>query len=130
SMYAGEDYYSSMIDAGASGFILKNSKFEEVEQAIKTVSEGHSYFSPDIMDAMINKLYKKRGQKQGSKLSTRETEILYQICKGLSNQEIGKKLYISKRTVDKHRENILIKTGTNNTAELVMYAVKHGIVNI
>ncbi|MEA3449014.1 MAG: response regulator transcription factor [Bacteroidota bacterium] len=130
SMYAGEDYYSSMIEAGASGFILKNSRFEEVKQAIKTVSEGHSYFSSDIMDAMVNKLYKKPGQKPGSKLSKRETEVLYLICKGLSNQEIGNKLYISKRTVDKHRENILIKTGTNNTAGLVMYAIKHGIVNI
>jgi DNA-binding NarL/FixJ family response regulator len=63
-------------------------------------------------------------------LSSRELEILAMVCRGLSNQEIADELYISKRTVDKHRANILEKTGCKNTANLVVYAIKRGLVEI
>jgi DNA-binding NarL/FixJ family response regulator len=63
-------------------------------------------------------------------LSERELEVLIEICKGLSNQQIADKLFISKRTVDKHRANILDKTGCSNTANLVVYAIKHNLVEI
>jgi DNA-binding NarL/FixJ family response regulator len=63
-------------------------------------------------------------------LSDREVEILLEVCRGLSNQEIADKLFISKRTVDKHRANILEKTGCKNTANLVVYAIKHHLVEI
>lgn len=63
-------------------------------------------------------------------LSTREREILVAICRGLSNQEIADELFISKRTVDKHRANILEKTGSKNTAALVVYAIRTGIVEV
>ena len=64
------------------------------------------------------------------RLSEREVEILVGICQGLSTQEIADKLYISKRTVDKHRANILEKSGSKNTASLVVYAIKHGLVEV
>ena len=64
------------------------------------------------------------------RLSTREIEILVCVCRGLSNQEIADELFISKRTVDKHRANILEKTGCKNTASLVVYAVRHGLVDV
>ena len=63
-------------------------------------------------------------------LSSREREILVAVCRGLSNQEIADELFISKRTVDKHRANILEKTGCKNTASLVVYAIRNGIVEI
>ena len=63
-------------------------------------------------------------------LSSREREILVAVCRGLSNQEIADELFISKRTVDKHRANILEKTGCKNTASLVVYAIRNGIVDI
>jgi DNA-binding NarL/FixJ family response regulator len=133
SMYEDEDYYRAMIDAGAIGFILKNSKFDEVKKAISEISIGHHYFSPEILDLVINRLrFPETTKLKESKheLSKREQEVLINICKGLSHQEIGNILGISKRTVDKHRENILIKTEAGNTASLVIYAVKTGIISI
>ncbi len=130
SMYADESYYSEMIDAGAKGFLLKNSKFEDVERAILEVYEGRNFFSPEILGAIIRNLSKGARRRRSSELTDREVEILYNICKGLSNTQIADTLYISKRTVDKHRENILLKTGSKNTAELVVYAVRNKIFEV
>lgn len=130
SMYGNENYYTEMIDAGAKGFLLKNSKFEDVQKAIYDVFEGKNYFSPEILEAIIKNLYKKKTSTQNSDLSEREIEILFNICKGLSNHEIADLLFISKRTVDKHRENILSKTQSKNTVELVVYAIKNGIFQV
>lgn len=130
SMHANENFYCEMIDAGAKGFLLKNSKFEDVINAIKDVNKGQNYFSPEILKAIINKLNRKKYQTINTNLSKRETQILYQICKGFSNQEIAELLFISKRTVDKHRENILLKSQSKNTAGLVIYAIKNKIIEI
>lgn len=127
SMYANENFYSEMIDAGAKGFLLKNSRFEDVKNAIKEVSEGRNYFSPEILESIIKNLYQRKNNKINKDLTSREIEILYNICKGLSNQEIADLLYISKRTVDKHREHLLLKTESKNTAGLVIYAIKNEI---
>ncbi|MCW3788108.1 response regulator [Plebeiibacterium sediminum] len=125
SMYAEENFYRDMIDAGARGFLLKNSKFKDVEQAIADVYDGKNYFSPEILNSIIKNLNKNStSNKENTELSKREQEVLFHICKGLSNQEIADVLYISKRTVDKHRENILLKSQSKNTAELVVYAIK------
>lgn len=129
SMYGNENYYYEMIDAGAKGFLLKNSKFDDVKRAILEVYEGNNYFSPEILEAIIKNLNKKK-KKYSTELTEREIEILYYICKGLSNQEIADTLCISKRTVDKHRENLLLKTMAKNTAGLVMYAIKNNIVEV
>ncbi len=130
SMYGNENFYSEMIDAGAKGFLLKNSKFEDVQKAIVDVSDGKNYFSPEILEAIIKNLNKKNHKKTNTDLTEREIEVLYNICKGLSNQEIADYLYISKRTVDKHRENILLKTQSKNTAGLVIYAIKNEIFEV
>ncbi|MCG8410677.1 MAG: response regulator transcription factor [Bacteroidales bacterium] len=125
SMYADENFYTDMIDAGAKGFLLKNSKFDDVQRAIIDVYNDRNYFSPEILDSIIKNLNKKIIPHKSNNLSKREIEVLFNICKGLSNQEISKLLFISKRTVDKHRENILLKTQSRNTAELVVYAIKN-----
>ena len=130
SMYSDENYYQSMIDAGAKGFLLKNSTFEDVEKAINEVYLGNCYFSAEIMNDIVKNLNKKKGASTNQELTQREIEILYNICKGFSNQEIAENLFISKRTVDKHRENILLKTNSKNTANLVVYAIKNGIFDI
>lgn len=129
SMHANENYYSEMIDAGAKGFLLKNSKFSDVLKAIMEVHHGNNYFSPEILEVIIKSLSKKQKRKS-LELTDRETEILYNICKGLSNQEIAETLYISRRTVDKHRENIMLKTQQHNTAGLVVYAIKNKIFEV
>ena len=130
SMHSNENFYTEMIDAGAKGFLLKNSNFEDVQKAITEVSEGKNYFSPEILEAIIKNLNKKRHKKSNTDLTKREIEVLYNICKGLSNQETANFLYISKRTVDKHRENILLKTQSKNTAGLVIYAIKNKIFEV
>jgi DNA-binding NarL/FixJ family response regulator len=130
SMYGEEDYYTRMIEAGAKGFVLKNSGIDDVEASIKNVMAGKNYFSQEILSGLLNSINRKNQPQKNTDLSERETEVLYQICKGLSNQEIADALNISKRTVDKHRENILSKSGTKNTAGLVMYAIKNGVVEV
>ncbi len=130
SMYGDEHYYTPMIDAGAKGFILKNSGFQDVEMAIKQVQEGNNYFSSEILNRLVKGMGKKKSTSRTTDLSEREQEVLFHICKGLSNHEIAEILYLSKRTVDKHRENLLGKTGSKNTAGLVIYAIKHGIIKI
>ncbi len=130
SMYADEEYYTRMIDAGAKGFILKNSGIHDVEDCIRNVVSGHNYFSPEILDGILKNISRKAKPSKKSELSEREEEVLYRICQGLSNQEIAELLHISKRTVDKHRENLLLKTDSKNTAGLVMFAIRNGIVEV
>lgn len=130
SMYTEEAYYYSMIDAGVRGFLLKNSSIQEVDNAIRHVLNGKSYFSQEILTLLIKNVNKKKNSPVLSDLSEREQAVLFQICKGLSNIEIAEVMHISKRTVDKHRENILLKTGSKNTVGLVFYAIKNGIVEI
>ena len=130
SMYGDEEYYSNMISAGAKAFLLKNSDIDEVYNAILSVCEGRNYFSQEIMYNLVKNINQVKKTATTPDLTEREIEILFFICKGLSNQEIGDKLFISKRTVDKHRANILEKTGNNNTASLVMWAIKSGIIKL
>lgn len=130
SMYSDEDYYTKMIDAGAKGFILKNSGIKEVEEAIEHVISGKNYFSQEILSGFIKSISRKKEPENSGRLSDREAEVLFLICKGHSNHEIAGSLHISKRTVDKHRENLLFKTGSKNTAGLVIYAIKNGIVEV
>lgn len=130
SMYGDENYYTGMINAGAKGFMLKNSGIQDVENAMAQVIHGNNYFSPEILNRLIKGFGSKRKKPRTNELSEREEEVLFFICKGFSNQEIADKLYLSKRTVDKHRENLLSKTNSKNTAGLVMYAVKNHVVDV
>lgn len=131
SMHGDEDYYFKMVSLGVKGFLLKSSEIDEVLTAIETVNDGGSYFSQELLQDLLGNLKSsKKEEEEKSTLSERESEILLLICKGFSNQEIADQLFISKRTVDKHRANILEKTGAKNTANLVVYAIKNELVEI
>lgn len=130
SMYGDESYYTQMISAGAKGFMLKNSGMQDVENAIYNIIAGNNYFSPEILNRLIQGFGKRKRISKSNELSEREQEVLFYICKGMSNHEIAEMLFLSKRTVDKHRENLLDKTKSKNTAGLVMYAVKNNIVDV
>jgi len=131
SMYGEEDYYYKMVDAGVKGFVLKNSDIKEVKTALDVVFEGGSFFSSELLQNLVNSLKSSPKSKEfQAELSERELEILILICKGLSNQEIADQLFISKRTVDKHRANILEKSESKNTAQLVVYAIKNRLVEL
>lgn len=130
SMYSDENYYLSMIEAGACGFLLKNSNFQEVEKAITYVYNDKSYISIEILNNILKQPQKTSLTNVNEELTERESEILLLICKGLTNNEIADRLGLSKRTVDKHRENLLMKTQSKNTANLVIYAIKNGFLKI
>lgn len=130
SMYGEEDYYYRMLDAGARGFLLKDSDISEVREAITTVQQGGNHFSQELLYNVIRKFKTREVSTQLASLSKREKEILMKICEGLSNQEIADELFISKRTVDKHRANLLSKTNSKNTASLILYAIKNKLIVI
>ena len=131
SMHGDENYYFKMVSLGVKGFLLKSSDIEEVAAAIRTVARGGSYFSQELLRDLVGSLKTVRADSDSEELlSEREREILLSICRGMSNQEIAEELFISKRTVDKHRANIMAKTNCKNTASLVVYAIKNSFVEI
>ncbi len=130
SMHGEQEFYLPMVEAGVKGFMLKNSEFAEVAAAAETVARGGTYFSQELMTSLVEALRHSGELPHKEALSERETEVLPLICEGFSNHEIAERLFISKRTVDKHRANILAKTGCKNTASLVVYAVKNNLIQL
>jgi DNA-binding NarL/FixJ family response regulator len=131
SMFGEEEYYFKMIDAGARGFLLKNSDINEVREAIHTVYDGGTYFPEELLVNIVKNIRTVSNlDRQKLLLSEREIEVLQKISLGLSNNEIALLLHISKRTVDKHRANLLTKTNSKNTANLVFYAMKYKLIEL
>ena len=132
TMFGDEEYYYKMIDMGVKGFILKSSGINELEKAISEVMLGESYFSNEILRKIISNLSRKNANNHTEKatLTSRELEVLKQICLDLNNEEIAKKLFISPMTVKSHRSNLLEKTGCKNTSGLILYALKNKIIEL
>lgn len=129
TMYGEENYYMQMIETGVKGIILKKAGKYELEQAIHEVLGGGNFFSQEIMKKMAMRLNRNRSNKYET-LSERELEVLVKVCNGLSNNEIAEKLFISPKTVEVHKSNIFKKTGVKNSAQLVIYAIKKGFIEI
>lgn len=134
TMFGDQEYYFKMIHAGAKGFVLKKSGIDELEKAIKTVAEGESYFSNEILRNIIINIGDRKLKNvildSPASLTKRELEVLKEICNGYSNNEIADLLHISPKTVEGHRNNLLSKTNSKNTANLVMYAIKHKLIEV
>jgi len=121
-----------MIQAGASGYIMKSAGRNELKEAIETIMSGKHYFSNEATQSIMMDLVKGKGKSSAPDpihITDRELEILELIIKEFTNQEIAEKLYISSRTVDAHRRNLLQKTGARNTAGLVKYAFQHNLIS-
>lgn len=125
TMFGEGQYIEKMTSVGAVGFINKDSDIQTVFEAIDIVAAGGKYI-PDYADS----LYNHDEENDSDALSEREVAVLTCICQGLSTPQIADKLQISKRTVDAHRAHILEKTGCNNTASLVVHAIKAELVEI
>jgi DNA-binding NarL/FixJ family response regulator len=191
SMHGDREFYLPMLEAGAKGFLMKSSDYEQVAAAALRVAAGVTYFSPELTEALAEAMPDggalTAGQPRGDgktggslsrdghrvaasqgvgtsaggnaeegraggrrrdvanmaggghhdagsgavdPLSEREMEVLPLVCLGLSSDLIAERLFISKRTVDKHRANIMAKTGCRNTASLVIYTIKHNLIDI
>lgn len=120
---------AKLIEAGANGYLIKDSSSQEVYEAIISVYEKGSYINERALNAIQSKLAGKlKTPKIHEALTKREIEVLQLICQQKTAEEIGNELFISKKTVNGHRNNLLQKTGARNISGLVMYAIKHNIV--
>ena len=117
-----------LLEIGIDGFVSKNAPDDEVLQAIDAVSNGQPYFGTDI-DRIVQAVMTTQ-QLKNDLFSTREQEIIRAICQGGSNKDIAQKTNISLRTVETHKTNIFRKIGITNSVDLVLYAIKNGIVTI
>lgn len=127
-------YVVQILKAGAQGYMLKNSRREEFEEAINTVLEGKKYFSREISDRMLNELVSKQiSSNQNTNddihLTKREIEIIQKIADDMSNQEIADELNISLRTVETHRRNLMQKLKVKSVVALLKYAAQRNIIS-
>ena len=133
SMYSDETYVMRALKAGARAYLLKDSAFTDLIRAIESVSQGKSYFSPKISRILAEdyvRALKQKGSVDSYELLTaREREILQLLAEGKSNKEVATKLNISLYTVETHRGRILQKLNLHSAAELVLYAVRKGIIS-
>jgi len=132
SMMGLHDFVIQALEKGAIGFLLKNTGKDEVLTAIRSVSKGDSYFSKEVSAILIEQLHRPASNRKKSTdipISPREIEVLKLIALEFSNSEIAEKLYISIRTVDTHRRNLLEKLGAKNTAGLVKFAIRKGLLD-
>lgn len=130
SAHADSRALSSMAEVGASGYLLKQANGKELVEAIRAVASGNLYFSSEIADKVENTAWRLR-QGQPSpvrKLSSREVEVLQLIAEGQANKQIADELKISIKTVEKHRQQLMVKLGIHDIAGLTRYAIATGVV--
>ncbi|MAT54301.1 MAG: DNA-binding response regulator [Saprospirales bacterium] len=124
-------YVRQMLRAGAEGYLLKSCSQKELLKAIHTICEGETYFGQDVMksvmEAMTPRTKLKAPRFYPVELTKREMEVLKLITREFTNQEIAEKLFISPRTVEVHKRNLIEKTGSKNIVGLVLYAVENGL---
>lgn len=134
SMLDHENYVIKAVSSGACGYLLKSVSEDEMMFAIRHVTEGNLYICSELTSKLLNKLStlpdeNSEGNKIAIDLSKREIEILLLIAEGLTNNEIAEKLFTSRRTVEGHRQNLLEKTGARNTATLIRFAARNGLID-
>jgi len=132
TMYEDQKHVIEMIEAGASGYIIKNTNGIEIQNALEKVMNNELYFSRQISESLITSLVHKYQTKKGQQnemISNREKDILCLICREYTTREIAETLFLSEKTVDWHRLNLLQKTHSKNIAGLVLFAVRSGIID-
>jgi two-component system invasion response regulator UvrY len=128
SMYSLEQYAIRALKLGASGYLCKNSVYDELATAIKTVLTGGRYISPALADKIIFDKKDKLNLSPHEKLSEREFQVMCMLAKGKSVKEIAVGLFISDKTVSTHRMRLLEKMGMKKNAELIKYAIRHELI--
>ena len=133
SMHLNEAYVTTALKAGASGYLLKDSAYEDLIHGVSAVAAGKSFFSPAVakvmLDDYVRQLTSNGVADRFESLSDREREVFQLIAEGHTNKEVAEMLSVSPTTVDTHRAHILQKLDVHNTAELVLYAVRRGVIS-
>jgi DNA-binding NarL/FixJ family response regulator len=134
TQYENEEYIMQIIKAGASGYVLKSSVSDDLVSGILALEKGGRFFSPSIskliLDGYINKIKGQETKKESPELTHREREVMQLLAEGETNQKVAEKLYISVRTVEFHRANIMHKLNLHDMAGLVKYALQKGIIQL
>ncbi|EKP95744.1 response regulator [Thermaerobacter subterraneus] len=138
SMHDNEEYIFPILEAGAAGYVLKRSAATELVSALRAVVQGHTILHPDVAAKVVSgaaRRQKGEGAGEGAPrrvdgLTERETEVLTLIAQGLTNQEIADRLFISIKTVQAHRSNIMEKLDLHDAVELTKYAIRHGLISL
>ncbi len=134
SMHADESYVLKALDAGAKGYLIKDKADDDIEEAVRVVTSGKPYFSPAITQTLLEdyvQVMRQRNMRDSCELLTeREREVLQLLAEGKSNKEAAAVLKLSPYTVETHRTNLMQKLGLHNTAEIVLYAVRKGIIRM
>jgi two-component system response regulator NreC len=140
TVHEDEEYVYQILRAGASGYVLKSAGKKEIFAAIKSAMSGERFFSPGIsriiIDGFVRRAHEQSPEpqpiipQQGQPLTKRETEILQYIAQGCTNRKIAETLYLSVRTVNTHRTNLMQKLNIHDTARLVRYAIEMGLVKL
>jgi two-component system response regulator NreC len=132
SMHSDEAYVTRALQAGAKGYMLKDSADQDLLRAVAAVAAGQSFFSPAVAKLMLDDYVRRvagtKATDRYASLSEREREIFQLVAEGRTNREVAEILSISPATVETHRAHILQKLDVHNTAELVLYAVRRGII--
>ncbi|MCB0154232.1 MAG: response regulator transcription factor [Anaerolineae bacterium] len=133
TMHTTEEYIQQFLQAGASGYLIKKTAPKELVTAIHAVYDGDSYLSPSISTMIIEGyLHQATTTSEDSyeKLTDRERQVLQMITEGASNREIAERLHLSIKTVNNHRMNLMDKLNIHNTAKLVKYAIRKGMISL
>ncbi len=128
SSFGEEGYLHDIVSIGAQGFILKNADINELELALRTIAGGGQYFSPQLLPYFTSKYIHENSA--SLRLTRRELEVLSLVAQGFSNPEIAEKLFVSRRTIDGHKANMISKTGSKNIVDLLVYAIKKRVIKI
>ena len=132
SMHADEAYIIQALQAGARGYLLKDSADTDLVRAVNAVADGKSFFSPSVAAIMLDDYVRHLAEKgivdRYESLSEREREVFQLVAEGHSNKEVAELLCVSPATVETHRAHILQKLDLHGTAELVLYAVRRGVI--
>lgn len=126
SMYSDEAYYNTLNALDVDGYITKEADYDELERAISSVIKGGKYFSQRLLLSILDKKQKASDMH----FTTREKEILKLLYMGLSTREIAEKLFLSERTIEKHRSELLLRTGSPNSISLLVFAFRNGLLEI
>lgn len=128
SSHSDRRYVNAILEAGASGYVLKANAYDELRRALQAVQRGNTYLSPDVTGAVVDASLHPRGEESGgAALSPREREVIQLLAEGLTSPEIGQRLGVATHTIETHRRNVMRKLDIHSVADLTKYAIREGL---